>query len=154
MSTMETAPPVDSREFFHDLAHRMNSQPDRYVPLGFCDMDLGVVVHRTGADDFGVLLHFAEYGCAAVEPFSMAHQHEADCILEGDLEGFTEMVADIRANGRATARLTLSSLVLLGDRLRLLGADPVGVDRFFRYAETIQAFFDGAAQQLTHEGGC
>lgn len=149
MTTIETGPAVDSPEFFEDLAKQMNAQPDRYVPLGFCDIDLGVVMHRSGADDFRVLLRFAEYGCEAVEPFPESLEHEASCTLEGDLETFAGMVADIRANGRATARYTLSSLVLLGDRVRLVGADPMGVDRFFRYAETIQNFFDGAAPPVT-----
>lgn len=148
MATIETGPAVDSRELFEELARRMNAQPERYVPLGFCDIDLGVVIHRPGAEDFRVLVRFAEYACTAVEPFPEALEHESSCTLEGDLEGFAEMIADIRANGRATARHTLSSLVLLGDRLRLVGSDPIGVDRFFRYAETIQTFFDGAAQRV------
>ena len=145
MATIETGPAVDSREFFEELAARMDARPDHYLLLGFCDIDLGVVVHRPGTTDFRVLLRFADYGCRAVEPFPEGAEDEASCYLEGDLGGFAEMVADIRAHGHATARNTLSSLVLLGDRLRLVGADPMGVDRFFRYAETIQSFFDGAA---------
>lgn len=145
MTTTSTQPAVDSREFFEQLGARMDAEPERYGALGFCDIDLGVVIHRPGGDDFSVLLRFADYRRPAVEPFGAAAEAEASCWLEGDLEVFSDMVADIRAHGHATARHTLSSLVVLGDRLRLHGRDPMGVDRFFRYAETIQTFFDGAA---------
>jgi hypothetical protein len=141
--------PVDSTAFFEALAERMNADPERYRPLGFCDLDLGVVIHRPSSEDFRALVRFADYGCLGVEAFPEGAEDRASCWLEGDLGTWEEMVADIRANGRATARRTLASLVLLGDRIGLRGDDSMGVDRFFRYAATVQQFIDGAADSVS-----
>jgi hypothetical protein len=56
------------------------------------------------------------------------------------------MFDDITTNGRATGRRTINSLTLVGDRIDVRGDDPMGVDKFFRFNQTIQQFFDGAAQ--------
>jgi hypothetical protein len=55
------------------------------------------------------------------------------------------MVADILGNGRATGRYTINSLTLMGDEIRLRGADVMGVDKFSRFNQSLQEFFDGAA---------
>lgn len=137
--------PIDSLEFLRALADRMNAEPERYVSLGWCDLDLGIVMHRRDRPDFRALVHFVDYSCAGVSEFPAGQEAQADCYLEGDLDAWTEMVDDIRARGRATGRHTLSSLALLGDRIEVRGVDPMGVDRFFRYAQSLQQFFDGAA---------
>jgi hypothetical protein len=137
--------PVDSFEFFEELADAMNAAPERYEPLGWCDLDLGVVVHRRDQPDFRALLCFGDYACALVTEFPEGDEAVADCYLEGDVGAWAEMVDNIRANGRATGRHTLSSLVLLGEEIEVRGVDPMGVDRFFRYAQSLQQFFDGAA---------
>ncbi len=136
---------VDDLEFFRDLAGRMNAAPERYEDLGWCDLDLGIVIHRRDQADFRALLRFADYSCVAVTEFAEEDEGIADCYLEGDFDAWAEMVGDIRAHGRATGRQTLSSLVLLGDKIAVRGKDPMGVDRFFRYAQSLQQFFDGAA---------
>ena len=55
------------------------------------------------------------------------------------------MFDNVRANGGATGSQTLNSLTLLGDRIALHGDDPMGVDRFHRFNQSVQEFFDGAA---------
>ena len=39
---------------------------------------------------------------------------------------------------------TINSLALMGDRIRCEGDDPMGLDKFSRFNQTLQEFFDGA----------
>ena len=142
----KTAVPVDSKEFFDALAAVMNAHPERFDPLGWFDLDLGVVISRQSAEPLVLALRFRGSRCEDVrESFP---DDSVDCVVEGPVTAWAEMVDDIVVNGRATGRQTLSSLVLLGERIRLHGADPLGVDRFFRVAESVQVFFDGAGEAL------
>ena len=48
-------------------------------------------------------------------------------------------------HGRATGLQTINSLALLGDDIALGGSDPMGLDKFSRFNQTLQEFFDGAS---------
>ncbi len=141
-------PPADSIELFRALVRTMNAHPELYEPLGWCDLDLAVVMRRRSGDAFRVGLHFHDHGCEEPRELAAGEEVDADCWLEGDLDIWEAILADTVANGRSTGELTINSLVLLGDRLGVRGADPARVDRFFRYAETMQRFIDGAALAL------
>ena len=66
--------------------------------------------------------------------------------LEGPHERWQAMVEYIAANGRATGLQTLNSLAMLGDPIACRGDDPMGLDKFSRFNQTLQEFFDGAAR--------
>ncbi len=136
--------PVDSINLFEALAKEMNDHPEVYNDLGWCDMDLGVVMQRDGAP-FSVAIRLREHGCEQVVLFEPGDGRHLDCWVEGDLGDWEAMFEDIVTNGMATGKHTLSSLVLLGDRIAVKGHDSMGVDLFFRYNQTLQSFFDGAA---------
>jgi hypothetical protein len=136
---------VDRVGFFDALADRMNAHPERFSPLGEAEMAVGVVMRR---DDgaFGLLVEFEGIECAGVaeaDPPTLTRR--ADFSLVGDLGAWETMFADIRANGRATGLQTINSLALLGDRIRCEGSDPMGIDKFSRFNQTLQEFLDGAA---------
>jgi hypothetical protein len=59
------------------------------------------------------------------------------------------MVDNIEANGRADVEHTLIRLCLAGTPLQLVAVDPMGRDKFFRYAETLQTLVDATASRLT-----
>ena len=80
-------------------------------------------------------------------------EQTADCWLDGDLAAWQAMFDDIVANGRATGRQTINSLTLVGEAIAVKGADPLGVDVFFRCNQTVQAFLDGAAAVLRAPAG-
>ncbi len=69
-----------------------------------------------------------------------------DFTLDGPVGEWRGMFADIVEHGRATGLWTLNSLALLADRIQLGGTDPMGLDRFSRFNQTLQEFFDGAAR--------
>jgi hypothetical protein len=143
----QAAAAVDSKEFFEGLAAVMNAHPERFEPLGWFDLDLGVVIDRDLGDPLMLALRFRGSRCEDVRESFPADT--VDCIVQGPRAAWAQMVDDIVAHGHATGRQTLSSLVLLGETIKLHGSDPLGVDRFFRVAESVQRFFDGAGEALS-----
>ncbi|MBC8195562.1 MAG: hypothetical protein ISR43_01065 [Acidimicrobiia bacterium] len=137
---------VNQLGFYQDLADLMNSHPEQYETLGEVDFTLGIVMVDDHGADLRVRLSFEELGCSEVSPLSEGTENGCDCWLKGDLPAWEEMFEDITANGLATGRRTINSLTLLGDRIATMGDDPMGVDKFFRFNQTIQQFLDGAAQ--------
>jgi len=144
MTATGTLASVDHVSFYAALAAEMNAHPERYEPLGDVDIDLAVVV-RLPADAFRVRLLFQGIRCENVTQIGDGDEQTADCWLDADVEAWQAMVDDIRAHGRATGEHTLNSLTLVGQRVAIRGEDPMGVDRFFRFNQTLQTFFDGAA---------
>jgi hypothetical protein len=136
---------VDDLRFFEPLAIEMNDHPERYEVLGDLDLVLGVVITRRDGDAFRARLTFEGIRCADVSEMAPGDEATTDCWLEGTVDAWTEMAADIGRNGRATGRQTLNSLTMVGDAIRLRGADVMGVDKFSRFNQSLQEFFDGAA---------
>ncbi len=145
--------PVDSIELFEALAQEMNTHPEIYQGLGWCDLNLGIIMHRKDSSPFAVALTLREYGCEQVALFDPQDTQHLDCWLVGDLADWQAMFDDIAKNGMATGELTLSSLVLLADRIAVKGNDTMGVDLFFRVNQTLQNLFDGAAALISTRGG-
>jgi hypothetical protein len=136
---------VDSVAFFDALAAEMNAHPERFAPLGEAEMVVGLVMSRPG-QDFCVRLTFESLGCPGVTEVDPAGAIAADFRLEGPLEAWQAMFDDIDANGRATGLYTINSLALMGERICCRGEDPMGLDKFSRFNQTLQEFFDAAGR--------
>lgn len=137
---------VDDLRFFDPLATEMNAHPERYEVLGDLDVVLGVVITRPTGEAFRARLTFEGIQCTDVSEMGAGDEATTDCWLEGPLDAWADMVTDIRRNGRATGRHTVNSLTLMGDAIRLRGVDVMGVDKFSRFNQSLQEFFDGAAR--------
>ena len=134
---------IDTTAFFEALAAEMNAHPERYQVLG--DADMSAMVVMTSADRaFRVRIDFEMLECAGVTAVEAGDP--ADYRLEGPLDAWQAMFDDIVANGRATGLQTINSLAMLGDRIACRGDDPMGLDKFSRFNQTLQEFFDGAAR--------
>lgn len=138
-------PAVDDVAFFDRLAERMNADPGRFAGLGEAEMVVALVMARP-AGAFRVRLVFDGLQCTGVTETDAGGAAAADFRLEGPLEAWQEMFTDIEANGRATGLHTINSLALLGDHIACTGDDPMGLDKFSRFNQTLQEFFDGAAR--------
>ncbi|MGZ6887227.1 MAG: hypothetical protein ACXVJA_13520 [Acidimicrobiia bacterium] len=133
---------IDRIPFFQALAVEMNAHPERYQVLGDADMSAMIVMERPeGA--FAVRLDFEELRCAAVT--EVEPDEPADFRLVGPIAAWHAMFDDITAHGHATGLQTINSLALLGDHIACRGDDPMGLDKFSRFNQTLQEFFDGAA---------
>lgn len=135
---------VDSTELFDRLANRMAAEAERFERLGDVSLDLAIVMRRPDADPFRILLRFEGIACSGVTEIAAGEEAAADCWLDGELSDWEAMFADIAEHGHATGPWTLNTLTLFGDRIGLHASDPMGEDRFHRFNQTLQEFFDGA----------
>ena len=149
----ETFPSVG---WFRALADRMAAEPEKYRRLGAVDLTLlpRVTFPDGRAETFS--LEFEGNRCRAVErierPEATTGRHPV--ILEGDYAAWREMIQNIRRHGHADLQHTLNYLTLPDWPFRLVAVrDDEGqldVDRFYRYNETLQEFFDEAARLETN----
>ena len=136
---------IDSESFFVALADELNAHPEQFKVLGDCDMSCALLMRAEGGD-FAVRIVFEALECAGVAAVDASEAHLADFYLDGPIDAWRAMFADIVANGSATGRQTINSLALLGTDIRLRGDDPMGVDKFSRFNQTLQEYLDGAAR--------
>jgi hypothetical protein len=137
---------IDSVDFFRSLQSEMNADPERFRILGDADTVFTIVM-EDGARTFTVRVRFEELCCPEVGPGSTGD--DVDFSLVGPIAAWRAMFDDIVANGRATGLQTINSLVLLGDDVVLGGDDPMGLDKFSRFNQTLQEFLDGAARVVS-----
>jgi len=136
---------VTDVSLYRGLARIMNGEPDRYRVLGDADMVAAFTI--VGDDDTtDVQLVFSELSCESVEAVSGADAALADFRLVGPASAWTAMFADILANGAASGEWTINSLALRRDRIQCVGDDPMGLDKFSRFNQTLQEFLDGTAR--------
>jgi hypothetical protein len=149
----ETFPSVG---WFRALADRMAAQPEKYRRLGA--MDLTLVPRIVFPDGHAELysLTFEGHRCRAVERLESTATVRGPhpVVLEGEYAAWREMLENIRHHGHADLTHTLNYLTLPDWPLRLLPVDEEGegqldVDRFYRYNETLQEFFDETARVET-----
>jgi hypothetical protein len=138
--------PVDDIDLFEALAAEMNARPERFAGLGECDMVATLVMQRDDGSAFAAEIVFEELGCAGVHTVGPDEVDRGDFKLVGPLAAWEAMFADVRTNGYAVGRQTINSLALLGTDIALRGADPMGVDKFSRFNQTLQEYLDGAAR--------
>ena len=136
---------IDSARFFADLADEMNAHPENFRVLGDADMDVALVMRKPDGD-FAVRIRFEALRCEAVDEIPATDAHLAEFYLDGAYDAWQVMFDDILVHGSASGRLTINSLALLATDVRLRGDDPMGVDKFSRFNQTLQEYLDGAAR--------
>lgn len=135
-SSAPTAFDVGRLDLYQQLAHLMNAHPDRYRVLG--DADMTAVISVVGpTSTVHVQLVFEALACDSVETISVEEAHLADFRLEGPVAAWTAMFDDIVANGHASGPWTINSLALRGDQISCEGNDPMGLDKFSRFNQTL-----------------
>jgi len=146
-----TAPTFPSIAWFRQLADAMAARPEKYRKLGPLDLTLIVRVVFADGTDIRHALEFDGTRCVAITQLSgaTAVRGRHPVILEGDYAAWKEMIESIRAHGGADLTHTLNYLTLPDWPLRLIAVNEeegqLDVDRFYRYQESLQAFFDEAA---------
>lgn len=133
-------------ELFKALAVEMNAHPERYKILGDADFSMALRLQREDGGESIVGLRFEGLECVDVTELVTDELASVDFWLAGPAATWQAMFDDIKANGRATGRCTVNSLALLAVDVRLDGADPMGIDKFSRFNQTLQEYLDGAAR--------
>ncbi len=135
-----------STTWFEALREHADEKRDRFRSLGFVDASVGVLVEPDNGDaPGGFVLEFSGYGCKQVRQ-SSDPASEADFVVVGPSGVWQEMLENIQSNGGADLNHTLNVLTLPGVPLKIEAEDQLKEDLFFRYNQTFQEFFNGAAE--------
>lgn len=137
--------------WFQRLADRMAAQPEKYRRFGAMDLILVPRIVFPDGRFEQYRLAFRGQVCRSVERVqgdlaTVAGRHAV--VIEGDSRAWQEMVDSIRRHGGADREHTLNYLTLPDWPFRLLPLDEaegqLDVDRFYRYIESLQEFFNEA----------
>lgn len=129
-----------SDEWFEAMASDVERRPEIYERLGFANLRLAIEVTGGGGDrSFGLVLD--GYDVHYVGEVTDG-AFEAEAVLTGDILVWRDMVSNIVTNGGADTIHTLNAMSIAQMPLRVDASDPMGRDKFFRFAETLQCLFD------------
>ena len=127
--------------FFEALRDAMRDGEERFRRLGFFDTRFGIRVTDAAPAPFEATLAFEVFDCVGVEPTLC----DTDFVLEGSLTAWREMLDAIHALGAADTAHSINTLTHFGEGLQLRYDDPDGHDKLYRFAESIQQYFDLSA---------
>lgn len=135
-----------SDAWFETMVADTAARPDVYQRLGFGDFRLIVEVHtpRRRVRRFGLVLD--GYDALYAGELGDVDAFRPDATISGPLDTWQEMVAAVVAEGVASGAHTLNALTIAEAPLRVSSVDPLGRDKFFRYAETLQTLFDAVGR--------
>ncbi|MGH7840687.1 MAG: hypothetical protein ACREQT_04125 [Candidatus Binataceae bacterium] len=134
--------------WFLALGRLMEAEGEVFRRLGYAEVRFAI---RILSDDGELTeqttgLEFNGYALVRAEVLDDTATFDPDFILCGRREIWERMLAEIRQNGRPALRHTLSSLALMGEELWLESNDQLREDKFYRVNQTLQEFFNLAAQ--------
>ncbi len=136
-----------SRKWFEDLAERAAADVELFKKLGYVEAAVGIKIDE-GGNGRGYVLEFDGYRVKTVaetdDPVPAS-----DFTIEGTLDTWTEMVRNIQKNGEPDLDHTLNRLTMAGVPMKVVAADQLGEDMFYRASQTFQAFFNEAAHVPT-----
>jgi len=133
-----------SLAFFEALRDEMRVARERFSRLGFFDTTFAVrVLDAEGAPLFEGTLGFEVFDCVAVR--EGLHGTEPDFVLEGPVGAWREMLDAIHRLGAADVAHSINTLTHFGEALQVRYDDPDGHDKLYRFAESIQEYFDLSA---------
>ena len=142
-----------STDWFEALGQAMLAHHEKYQKLGSVDVVLvPTITFPDGRVERYALVFEAHDGVAVRQIASAEELVGPRVIIEGDYGVWREMVENIRIYGGADLQHTLNYLTLPDWPLRVIsdsGQDLLGIDRFYRYQESLQEFFNEAAAVAT-----
>jgi hypothetical protein len=135
-------PVFPSTEWLQAVAD-LAMQDDRYRKYGRVDALVGIKV-----GDQMFRLTFDVFDISDIRPIAFDELRDLDFYLEMEPERWQAMLASIKENGSAGLDYTLNTLDLkLPDGLAINAmGDGYRMDKFFRFNESLQRFFDLSAQ--------
>jgi hypothetical protein len=135
-----------SLAFFHTLQSAMQQEAARFRRLGFIDTTFGIHVTTPTGQNWRYLLTFEVFDCRDVTEVQQFDLTAIDFVITGDLAAWTEMLHNIQHHNGADVAHSLNTLTHFGERMQIEYDDPDNRDKFFRFQESIQEFFDLAHQ--------
>ncbi len=148
---MPKNPTFPSEDWFERLAAFMRADESSFRLLGPVDCSMVVKVDRdVAAELFEVV--FEGFGVKSVRRLDRIEDAAPDhFVIEATLDTWCDMIDNIRAHGAADLSHTLNYLTFPDDPMTVSGPDQLQIDAFYRYNQSLQQFFDGAAQLETRD---
>jgi hypothetical protein len=112
--------------------------------LGTCDTEFAVQV----ADRFFELT-FAAFDYDGAAEVDEDRAWELDFVLVQDSAAWRDMIENIRSEGRANLHYTLNSIDLMSEAEFARSHDYLRRDKFYRFNQTLQAYFDASSHVET-----
>ena len=132
--------------FFQALQNAMQQEAARFRRLGFIDTTFGIHITTPNGQNWCYLLAFEVFECREVAEVQDLDLTAIDFVVTGDLAAWTEMLQNIRQHHGADVTHSLNTLTHFGERMTVVYDDPDNRDKFFRFQESIQEFFNLAYQ--------
>jgi hypothetical protein len=134
--------------WFHAVGRLMEAESEAFRRLGYVDARLviRVVPDEPGGRERATGLVFEGYGLADARALGDPATFDPDFTVCARASVWARMLGEIARGGRPELRHTLSSLALLGEELWLESTDQLREDKFYRFNQTLQEFFNLAAR--------
>lgn len=117
------------------------SADDRLRKLGTCDAVVGVKVQ-----DKAFEITFDAFDCTGVREISVADLSKTDFYLEEPFDTWREMLENIKEHGLPDRQFTLNTIDFLDPEGFAKAEDQSTKDKFYRYGQTFQMFFNASAE--------
>lgn len=145
-------PAFPDPEWFLALGRLMQSHGERFQRLGYAEVRfvINVLPDEEGQAARAIGLVFDGYRLAEVMVLDDPWSLDPDFVLNAKRSVWDRMLGEIEAQGHPSLRSTLNSLALMGEQVWLESQDQLREDKFYRYNQTIQEFFNLA--QMLHHG--
>ena len=114
---------------------------DRLRKLGTCDAVMGVKVQ-----DKAFEITFDAFDCTGVREISVADLAKTDFYLEELFDTWREMLENIKKLGHPDRQYTLNTIDFLDPEGFAKAEDQTTKDKFYRYGQTFQEFFNASAE--------
>ncbi|HSR58174.1 MAG TPA: hypothetical protein VLL57_08290 [Candidatus Binataceae bacterium] len=135
-------------EWFRALGRLMEAEGERFRRIGYAETRFVInVLPDEGGPARAVGLVFDGYRLADAIALDDPWAFEPDFIVNAKRSVWEKMLREIAAEGHPQLRSTLNSLALMGEQVWLESSDQLREDKFYRYNQTIQEFFN-LAQRL------
>jgi len=133
-----------SVEWFEALGERVAKDKKEFRRLGYFDANVGIKIDANGAGSRSYVISFEDYGVKDVRASDELGKG-TDFTIEGSLDAWSDMVRNIREHGEPDLDHTLNRLTMAGVPLKVVAEDQLKADIFYRFNQSIQAFFNEAA---------
>jgi hypothetical protein len=138
-----------STEWFQALARRMEEDRAAYRELGSIDCTMVVRIEESDGSELYELV-FAGLEVRSIRRLArLEDAAPGHFVLSASLETWREMIENIRAHRGPDLTHTLNYLTFPDDPMCVTGPDQLQIDTFYRYNQTLQRFFAGAADVAT-----
>ncbi len=140
-----------STEWFEALAEVMNDNRADFEALGSTDCTMVVQVGESSPEEL-IEVTFRAYSVASIRRLNSLDEAAAEhFVISASRETWQEMISNIIDHGHPDLEHTLNFLTFPDDPMFVDGPDQLQIDAFYRYNQSLQLFFNGAARVVSQQ---